>query len=66
MKDWVQRVARCEFWSRCEYEHVIGPWPWRNNNLEEQVIKIDVYQQIMMNIDIIVEILYNELVKKTK
>lgn len=43
------------FWSRCEYELIILPWPSKNKE-----VKIDVWQQIASNIDLIVDILMEE------
>lgn len=59
-KDFVKNESQHQFWSRCEYEMIIHGWPIKKNEY-----KIDIHEQIMMNIDIIVEILYNEM-KKNK
>lgn len=58
--DFVKNESQYQFWSRCEYEMIIHGWPIKKNEY-----KIDIHEQIMMNIDIIVEILYNEM-KKNK
>ena len=55
-KTFVEREAGYQFWSRCEYEIILGDWP--PSGVEE---KWDVYNQIMMNIDIVVEILMRNL-----
>ena len=34
------------FWSKCEYEIILSPWTGRADD-----IKIDIYDQIMMNFD---------------
>ena len=51
------------YWSRCEYEMIIHGWPVQKNDY-----KIDIHEQVMMNIDIISEILFEEMstAKKTK
>lgn len=88
-KEYIRTQAHYQFWARCEYEILVGSWPFgsyrltqdmkdflKNNpdldldnfakNIEfENIIirdmeKIDIYDQIMMNIDIIVDILYKE------
>lgn len=38
------------FWSKCEYEIILSPWTGRADD-----IKIDVYDQIMMNFDSFVD-----------
>lgn len=54
-KQFVKREAQYRYWSRCEYEIILVDWPCKKTEK-----KIDVYQQIMMNLDIIVDILYSE------
>ena len=52
----IERHSKYQWWSRCEYEIILKSWP--TGNIEK---KIDVHQQVMMNIDIIAEILMNEI-----
>ena len=54
-KKFVEDESLYQFWSRCEYEMIIHGWPVEKNNY-----KIDVHEQIMMNIDIVAEMLYEE------
>ena len=42
------------FWSKCEYEIIISPWTGRADD-----IKIDVYNQIMMNFDRFVDYVWS-------
>lgn len=42
----MQRIVLYYFWSKCEYEIILSPWTGRADD-----IKIDVYDQIMMNFD---------------
>lgn len=60
-KEFVESESMYMFWSRCEWEMVIHGWP-----TQKQDYKIDVHEQIMMNIDVVTNILYEELTKKTK
>lgn len=55
-KTFIERRSMYRWWSRCEYEIVLQSWP--KGDVEE---KIDVHQQVMMNIDIIAEILMKEV-----
>lgn len=86
-KEWVRSRASYQFRARCEYEFLIGHWPFGSYRMNQELKKvltpefniddykqnidfyniimhdmekIDVYDQIMMNIDIITDILYNE------
>ena len=54
-KKFVKDESLYQFWSRCEYEMIVHGWPVRKNDY-----KIDVHEQIMMNIDIIAGILFDE------
>ena len=54
-KSFVQEESAYQFWSRCEYEIILVDWPCQKH--EE---KWDVYDQIMMNLDIITKIVMEE------
>ena len=54
-KKLVEEESRYQFWSRCEYELMVNSFP------KSKEIKTDVYQQIMMNIDLITNILMEEV-----
>lgn len=54
-KKFVKDESLYQFWSRCEYEMIVHGWPVRNNDY-----KIDVHEQIMMNLDVISGILFDE------
>lgn len=47
------------FWGKCEHEMIIHGWPVKKNDY-----KIDVHEQVKMNLDVIVGILWNELFVK--
>lgn len=55
-KDFIERESLVRYWARCEYEMICHCWPVRKNDH-----KLDVYEQIMMNIDIVAELLYTEI-----
>lgn len=55
-QEFVKSNAMYQWWSRCEYEIILRCWP--NLNVEE---KWDVYQQVMMNIELITELLMKDL-----
>ena len=54
-KTFIERESNWMYNGRCEYEMIIHGWPVQKNEY-----KIDIHEQIMMNIDIIANILYNE------
>lgn len=60
-KKFVDDEARYQFWARCEYEVIVHGWPVQKNDY-----KLDVYEQVKMNLDIIAEILYQESLEKTE
>lgn len=55
LKEFVKDNSMYMFWSRCQYEMICHGWPAKKNDY-----KIDVHEQVMMNIDIIVDILAEE------
>ena len=44
--DGLKKYLMYYFWSKCEYEIILSPWTGQADD-----IKIDVYDQIMMNFD---------------
>lgn len=81
LKKWIESASRYQFWSRCEYEFLMAPWPLGSYRIKEELKKldlndidksffdivnsfcidmekIDIHDQIMMNIDIITELLW--------
>lgn len=60
LKKWIEEKSRYMFWSRCEYECLIGPWPYREDTLINDLKKIDIHDQLMANIDILVDICAKE------
>lgn len=59
-KKFIEDKSRYMFWSRCEYEMVCHGWPVSKNEY-----KIDIHEQIMMNIDVITNILFKEYESST-
>ena len=55
-KTFVEQKSRCQWWARCEYEIILSDWPG-----EKHSEKLDVYWQLMMNIDTVVEILMQNI-----
>lgn len=55
-KEFIKNKSMYRFWSRCEYEMICHGWPVRKNDY-----KLDIHEQVMMNIDIIAKILYEEI-----
>ena len=47
------------YWSRCEYECIVHCWPVKKNEY-----KLDVYEQIEMNIDVITKHFMNQIINK--
>lgn len=57
--DLVKSYSLWKWWGRCEYEILISDWP---NN--KTTIKWDIHKQILMNLDLIVYVLMNNVIKK--
>ena len=59
MKKFVEGESQYMFWARCQYEMIVHGWPVRKNDY-----KIDIHEQVMMNLDTIAEILWEEIEEK--
>lgn len=51
-KKFIEGASMYMYWARCEYEIILTSWP-----NEDKSKKIDIHQQIMMNIDIVTNVL---------
>lgn len=51
-KEFVKSKSIYMYWARCEYEIILSDWP-----NESKRKKIDIHEQIMMNIDIVTDVL---------
>ena len=60
LQEWIESTSRYMFWARCQYEFLMAPWPYKEDTLIKDMYKIDVHEQIMNNIDVITNILYEE------
>lgn len=56
-KDFIIGRAKYQWWARCEYEIILSDWPSQKH--EE---KWDVFDQVMMNIDVVTQILMRNVV----
>jgi hypothetical protein len=81
-KEFVEDESQYQFWSRCEYEIILSPWPYvlspsegydksKENDIDawkehwkkhlDSCDKWDVYDQIMMNLDIVTKLLMESI-----
>ena len=58
-RDFVKAKSQYQWWSRCEYEIILTDWPCQK--IEE---KWDIYDQVMMNLDVITALVIKECLKK--
>lgn len=61
MKGFIESESVYMFWSRCEWEMIVHGWPVKGNEY-----KLDVHEQVMMNIDTIAGIVYDEVNKRKR
>ena len=54
-REFVKSESQYQFWGRCEYEMICHGWPVAKNDH-----KLDIHEQVMMNMDVISEILWRE------
>ena len=58
LKEFIDTESKYQFWARCEYEVILSSWPPRVNGRRH---KMDVYEQIHMNLDNIAKLMYDDL-----
>lgn len=58
LKSFVDSHFRYCYWAKCEWEFIVRDWPSFD---EEKDVKVDVYQQLKPNLDLIVDMLWNQL-----
>lgn len=61
MKGFIEGESVYMFWSRCEWEIIVHGWPVKGNEY-----KLDVHEQVMMNIDTIAGIVLDEVNKRKR
>lgn len=59
LKKFIDSTAKYRYWARCEYEVIVTGWPVSRNTY-----KLDVYEQIKMNLDNITQLMLEDLQKK--
>ena len=60
-KKFVESKSLYMYWSRCEYEIILSDWPGQSIYK-----KIDVHDQLMMNIDTVTNVLMSNVIKSQK
>lgn len=67
-KHFVDRACRYQYWARCEYEWLMLAWPYGATDTIENCkkvinssVKLDAYEQIKMNLDIITSVFMDNL-----
>lgn len=58
LKTWLKREFMYHYWSKCEAEMVIGPWPYKS---DDDLQKIDIWMQLEPNLDIITDYVINKM-----
>lgn len=61
IKEFVRSKSLYQFWSRCEYEMIVKGWL-----VTKREIKLDVHEQIMMNLDLVTQVFINTIGWKVK
>lgn len=56
-REFIIKEARYQWWARCQYEIILSDWPC--NKVQK---KVDVYWQIMLNIDLITKLFMSQYV----
>ena len=62
----IRTILMYRFWSKCEWEMIIIDFPYRELVDASRPLKVDVYDQLKPNIDIIVDLVWNYVEPKIK
>ena len=63
LQKFIEDKFRYHYWGKCEWEFIVSDWPPRDNPREK---KIDAFQQLMLNIDLITDLVWEDVEKKLK
>ena len=61
LKQYLKGEFQYHYWSKCEWEFIVCDWPHRDTIEDSHPIKVDVYDQIKPNLDVITNIVWKEL-----
>lgn len=61
IRQFIDSKAKYQFWARCEYEIIVESWP-----ITKGQVKLDVYDQIKMNLDLVTTVFINSISWKNK
>ena len=39
LKEWIINISKYQFWSRCEYEFLMGAWPFGSHKMNEDIME---------------------------
>lgn len=62
----IRTILMCRFWAKCEWEMVIVDFPYRDTIKDSRPLKVDVYDQLKPNMDLIVDLVWNYVEPKIK
>lgn len=62
----IRTILMYRFWSKCEWEMVIIDWPHRGTIKDSRPLKVDVYDQLKPNMELIVDLVWNYIEPKIK
>lgn len=62
----IRTILMYRFWAKCEWEMVIIDFPYRDTIKDSRPLKVDVYDQLKPNMDLIVDLVWNYVEPKIK
>lgn len=64
LEDMLKSLLMYYFWSKCEWEIILKSWPPMKDDTDE--IKVDIYEQVMLNWDRFVDYVWQFVPKRRK
>ena len=65
LKKIIQSYCIYHYWAKCEWEFVIVDWPPKRDSIKDShPVKVDVWEQIKGNLDVVVNLVWEALKKQ--
>lgn len=62
----IRTILMYRFWSKCEWEMIVVDFPYRERVDASRPLKVDVYEQLKPNMELIVDLAWNYVEPKIK
>ncbi len=62
LNEFIENKLKYYYWAKCEYEFIVVDWPYIGELIKDNnPIKLDVYSQLVNNIPLLVDLIWDEI-----